>query len=316
MFAHRMTWIAAVFVAAACGTARADARPDRPLRVAERPRAPYSLEILDKYGRPLPTFEHRGRFYVLGNVDQRYVIRVANPTDRRVEAVVSVDGLDVIDGRPADLRKRGYVVPARGELRIEGFRVSTREVAAFRFSAVADSYAARKGKPRHVGVIGLAVFEEREPPQVIVDAPPVPDDRRDRYDYDFEDDLVEGELAPPPAAGTGGARHAAPAGADAPAAKTASPRRAPAERCCGWRPRGRPGLGTEFGERRSSPVQWTRFERKNPAVPDAVAELRYNDVDGLRALGIDIAPRVTAAEIETRETADPFPGSRFAEPPR
>ena len=49
----------------------------------------------------------------------------------------------------------------------------------------------------------------------------------------------------------------------------------------------------------------------------AIAELRYNDVSGLRALGIDIDPLPSAAEIDTRETADPFPGdAHFARPVR
>jgi hypothetical protein len=35
-------------------------------------------------------------------------------------------------------------------------------VAAFRFGGVGDSYAATKGAARNVGVIGVAVFDERE----------------------------------------------------------------------------------------------------------------------------------------------------------
>ena len=39
-----------------------------------------------------------------------------------MEAVVSVDGRDVIDGKPADFRnKRGYLVPAWGSVDIDGF---------------------------------------------------------------------------------------------------------------------------------------------------------------------------------------------------
>ncbi len=35
------------------------------------------------------------------------------------------------------------------------------EVAAFRFGSVKNSYAGKKGDDRNVGVIGVAVFEER-----------------------------------------------------------------------------------------------------------------------------------------------------------
>ena len=62
---------------------------------------------------------------------------------RRVEAVVSVDGLDAVDGKPASVGKRGYMIPAFGDVTIDGWRTSLSTVAAFRFSSVRDSYAAR-----------------------------------------------------------------------------------------------------------------------------------------------------------------------------
>src|SRR5690606_20901271 len=91
-----------------------------------------------------------------------------------------------------------------------------------------------------------------------------------------------------------------------------------AEPCCGPRHRRseRPGLGTEFGERRHSAVGFTRFERAHPSRPSAYAELRYNDAGGLAALGIDVHGYVSDHELHRRETAEPFPGQRFAEPPR
>src|SRR6185369_10723862 len=89
-------------------------------------------------------------------------LRILNHTGRRVEAVTSVDGRDAIDGKTADVRsKRGYLVPAWGAVEIDGWRLSRAEVAAFRFSAVADSYADRTGSARDVGVIGVAIFPER-----------------------------------------------------------------------------------------------------------------------------------------------------------
>ena len=55
----------------------------------------------------------------------RYRVRITNPTARRVEAVVSVDGLDAIDGKTASFDdKRGYVIAPYGEVTIEGFRTS------------------------------------------------------------------------------------------------------------------------------------------------------------------------------------------------
>jgi hypothetical protein len=64
----------------------------------------------------------------------------------------------------------------------------------------------------------------------------------------------------------------------------------------------RPGLGTEFGEQRTSPAYETQFERAS-SNPDVVLSLRYDDRDGLQAMGIDLCCRHDAA---VRETAEPF----------
>jgi len=91
----------------------------------------------------------------------RYVIVVRNKTDLRLEVVLSVDGLGVLDGRKASVRKPGYIMAPRSELKVDGFRRSTESVAAFRFSPVRESYAAEKyHNTQNVGVIGVAVFNE------------------------------------------------------------------------------------------------------------------------------------------------------------
>jgi len=119
------------------------------------------VALLDRVGRRLTTRAGGGRVYVEGEVGKRYAIEVRNPTPVRLEVVASVDGLDVIDGKPAAMAKRGYVLGPGETLVIDGFRLSMDNVAAFRFGAVKDSYAARTAGDRHVGVIGVAFFEER-----------------------------------------------------------------------------------------------------------------------------------------------------------
>ena len=81
-------------------------------------------------GVPAPTYRHGGQSYVLGQLGERYSLRITNRAGRRIEAVASVDGRDVIDGRPADFRtKRGYLVPGWGSVDIEGWRLSARQAA-------------------------------------------------------------------------------------------------------------------------------------------------------------------------------------------
>ncbi len=112
-------------------------------------------------GNVLPAYRGNGRTVAVGEHNQRYTIMVRNNTNERFEVVLSVDGLDVLDGRDAGYGKRGYLIEAYGVLEVEGFRQSEAAVAAFRFGAVRDSYAALTGSARNVGVIGVAAFGER-----------------------------------------------------------------------------------------------------------------------------------------------------------
>jgi hypothetical protein len=344
------SYLCAALLAGACSFAYADraAAPpppplphDQALAIApEAVRAKYNVDITDENGDSLQTFAQKGRYYVLGGAGERYIVHVTNPTAARIEAVITVDGLDVIDGEAGDLHKRGYVIPAYGDVRIEGFRTSTTDVATFRFSAVAESYAQRKGKGRNVGVVAVAIFEEVPPPaEPVMIQPTEPEDPRHWY-YDnldnagedgagdsarptggasrghgaATDDKEADEPAPPPPAKVSSAPGAAQGGsgsAGAPARPDLSRDRSD---CCTPRT-SRPGLGTEFGETRYSSVSWTKFVRAS-SKPAAVAELRYNDAAGLMALGIQVQPMPDSDELGTRETADPFPGDdHFARPP-
>lgn len=120
-----------------------------------------SVHLLDASGQPLPTLDFGSRTYVMGNHGNRYVIQIRNNTAQRFEAVATVDGLDVMDGRPGSFEKRGYLVAPGSTLQIDGFRRSMEEVAAFRFGSVERSYASMKGDDRNVGVVGVAFFSER-----------------------------------------------------------------------------------------------------------------------------------------------------------
>jgi hypothetical protein len=59
-----------------------------------------TVELRDQSGRLLPGLIVGNRWYVIGEEGQRYSIVVRNHSEMRLEAVISVDGLDVLDGRP------------------------------------------------------------------------------------------------------------------------------------------------------------------------------------------------------------------------
>jgi hypothetical protein len=119
-----------------------------------------SVRLLDASGRALPTYDFGSRRFVVGSDGDRYVVQIQNHTGNRVEAVATVDGLDVIDGQPGSFEKRGYLLGPWATVEIDGFRQNFDQVAAFRFGSVRDSYSAKKGDDRNVGVIGVAFFAE------------------------------------------------------------------------------------------------------------------------------------------------------------
>lgn len=121
------------------------------------------VRVVDESGASLPAYRIDDRVLLVGEAGQRYSIEIENRTSQRFEVVTSVDGLDVIDGRPASFSKRGYLAAPFSTLRIDGYRRSMTQIAAFRFGSVRDAYASQMAEfgDRHVGVIGVALFAER-----------------------------------------------------------------------------------------------------------------------------------------------------------
>ncbi|HEX3594143.1 MAG TPA: hypothetical protein VHU80_03550 [Polyangiaceae bacterium] len=281
------------------------------------PYSPYAVTLEDERGNTLRTFRHDGATFVLGYVGERYNVRLSNRGDRRVEAVLSVDGRDAVSGDAGDfVHARGYLVPPHGSVVVDGFRQSLEQTAAFRFSRPGASYSSRMGTPENVGVIGVAFFAEQRPRHV---APP-PYVPYTPYYYDAR------PRADRSSSGAGQAHGAAPSPPRDEAARGAPAPSSPAKRSArldddlGARPRSGESaapsrLGTEYGEPTYSPVTEVPFQRENSYRPDAVVSLRYDDADGLVARGFDVYPRA-AWTARGRGAPDPFPESHFAAPPR
>jgi len=132
-------------------------------------------------GERIPVVAHRGRVYVPGTPGAKYSLLVANKTGERVLAVTSVDGINVITGETATPAQSGYVLDPWASVDIAGWRKSMGEVAAFVFTPLPDSYAARTDRPGNVGVIGVAVFREVQAPRppAVLQQPFSGADRRD-----------------------------------------------------------------------------------------------------------------------------------------
>ncbi len=205
----------------------------------------YSFEVLVE-GVPQPIYLYRGQTFIAGRFGAAYEIRVHNRSGRRIEAVVAVDGRDVISGQPvAPRRHRGYIIPAYNSTSISGFRSSGSSVATFRFSTVPQSYAFRTGTAWGIGTIRVWVFEEATPPPVL-SIPVIPDAPNSRK----RQGAMRSRRAPSSAA------EAAPQ-----------------------------DMGTAYGEQRWSPVWHATFARRNSRA-SVLLRARYNSPQALAAAGI------------------------------
>jgi hypothetical protein len=119
------------------------------------------VEVYDRTsGAALPIHRHRGRLYVAGEPGHQYEIRVRNDSPRRVLAVTSVDGVNVVTGETASEQQSGYVLNSYESVEIDGWRKSLDQVATFYFTNLSNSYAAKTRRPNDVGIIGVALFTE------------------------------------------------------------------------------------------------------------------------------------------------------------
>jgi hypothetical protein len=118
------------------------------------------MEILVD-GQPLRPIEHEGKTYLpVPRLGAEYTIRISNHGPRRITAIVSVDGLSVINGKRASASHPGYMVLPRSSIVIAGWRRDLDRVAAFSFQERDKSYAHLTGRPENIGVIGLVAIEE------------------------------------------------------------------------------------------------------------------------------------------------------------
>ena len=115
-------------------------------------------------GRPIKEYRHDGLLFIESRNGTTYSIKVTNDNGYRVMAIVSVDGLDVITGKPAEETNTGYVIDSYSSTEIKGYRISDSESAAYVFSSKGESYVAsmEAGDVRNAGVIGVRVIREKE----------------------------------------------------------------------------------------------------------------------------------------------------------
>jgi hypothetical protein len=229
------------------------------------------IAVIDRdSGSTLPLHYYRGEYWVAGRPGARYGIEIRNRINERVLAVTSVDGVNVLSGANAGWDQAGYVFGPSERYQITGWRKSDAIVAAFTFTESPNSYAERTGRPANVGVIGVALFRERQPQPAYV-PPTIGESPADSLD------ARKSESAGAPARDFNGA----------PTAQS-------------LRSLQSPKLGTGHGEREYSYVNHTDFLRLQ-SQPNEVIRIRYDSLENLFAMGIIRRP--------SQYPVNPFPSS-------
>lgn len=231
-------------------------------------------------GATLATHYHQGEYWVAGAPGHRYAVSIHSRSGERLLAVTAVDGVNIISGQTAGWAQTGYVFAPWQGYELTGWRKSDSQIAAFEFTAAPNSYASRTGRPGNVGVIGVALFRERQPERIA---------RLREEAAQAADASAAGAASPAPVAEQKAMEADASASRGGLAANAA-----PA-----------PKLGAGHGQRETSYVERTDFERAQNA-PNEVIRIRYDSFDNLVAMGVIRRSRPVSPRPEA------FPDTPFA----
>ncbi len=240
------------------------------------------ITVVDRQqNRTLQVYWHEGRAYVEGRPGNEYQVVVRNQAGQDVLAVVSVDGVNVVTGETAAPSQGGYVIDSWQSLDIAGWRKSLSRTAAFYFTELTDSYAARTGRPHNVGVIGAALYRRKPDVQsYIAPLEKLHEGRSMRDRAERSDRAQAGTMAAPSASS-----------------------RAP------MAPELNKQLGTGHGRSETSQARTVNFERATN-MPEEVISIYYDSRANLIARGI-----IPSSAWQRREP-QPFPAGFVSDPPR
>lgn len=236
-------------------------------------------------GKPISKYQHEKDLYVEGRPGSTYEIRVKNPSYfKRVKAVISVDGLSILTGKPASASsdEQGYIIDPLDTLVIDGWRTDQNNVAQFKFGKKGKSYSNKLGEGTdNVGVIGVVLFEECERTwQTTVFYEPSPRPRRhymvpphttgyyNPNTWESSDINAAIAMSAMASVGTNSAVRGIPISTDGAIENSVG------------------NIGTEFGQEVVSKSKKVQFESKS--YPLVTAAIYYDDRKGLEARGIVI----------------------------
>ena len=121
----------------------------------------YEITIRPLGRNPADEYFHNGAVWIEGREGNNYTIELTNRSNVCSLFILSVDGLDVLEGKPAGLNSQGYVIPAGNTVSVPGWKVNDQQAAEFYFSRSRESYVnSIGGSTANTGVIGAMIFAE------------------------------------------------------------------------------------------------------------------------------------------------------------
>ena len=128
----------------------------------------FEFEVL-VHGSSAKEYYYKGSYYIEGKEGSNFSLRMRNNSSSKALFIPTVDGLSIISGKEGSFKSQGYIVNAHDSLTIDGWRTSDNKVAQFFFSSEKKSYAKKIKKGGNLGVIGCAVYKEKETFPVVLE---------------------------------------------------------------------------------------------------------------------------------------------------
>ncbi len=260
----------------------------------------FSLTVLVD-GAAVPEYAARNRVYVEALKGKEFVLRITNPTGRRVAVALSVDGRNVIDAkRTGSGEAAKWVLGPWETIDVPGWQVSGATARRFYFTETSKSYAKWLGDTANVGTIEAVFYREREREK------PQPLTRWKESPAASESQAGASRDEAEAAGAPGGVAEGVPGTSGDTFAQEAAP---PSSKSTAKRKDADDYAATGIGKATDFPVQWVAFEAESS--PAARIALRYEFRAQLVRLGVlpredELYARDRARGFEHEYAPDPY----------
>jgi hypothetical protein len=277
----------------------------------------YELSLLIN-GNRVSEYYHNGNMFVEGRANSTYELQVRNNSPERIMAILSVDGLGVIDGQAAGADSPGYVIEPYQTLTVPGWKVDGDTAAKFQFGSSSGSYSNRTGRgKKNVGVVGLMVFR----PQPTYNNAYFPSTSFTFTDYSMSNGWPQNSSASSVNNVLMGTSTCIGSGLDADSVRSmtshpgvaASLNSTVTSTPSAVSKSVTQSLGTEYGDATKFETKSVTFTKRDPNYPDALIAIYYDDAQGLEARGIILPYRNTGPQAFPTYTASN--STTYASPP-